>query len=108
MRNAKTRLLLRKDALFTKQREEENQQQAVVQQILKAAPSDDLMLLTSRREIVPFLNNFKEIRNHLKKHKVPDWRTKLLKMGKGWFQQKKIMEFSIKLAGWVLDNPVFH
>ena len=66
VRKAKTRLLLRKDALFAKQREEENQQRAVVQQILKAAPSDDLMPLTSRREIVPFLNNFKEIRNHFK------------------------------------------
>ena len=22
--------------------------------------------------------------------------------------KKKIMEFSIKLAGWVLDDPVFH
>ena len=31
-------------------------------------------------------------------------------MTKGWFQKKnkkKIMEFSIKLAGWVLDDPVF-
>ena len=28
---------------------------------------------------------------------------------KGWFQKKKkLMEFSIKLAGWVLDDLVFH
>ena len=76
VRKAKTRLLLRKDTLFIKQREEENQQRAVVQQILKAAPSDDLIPLASRREIVPFLNNFKEIRNHFKKHQVPDWEQK--------------------------------
>ena len=24
------------------------------------------------------------------------------------FKKKKLMEFSIKLAGWVLDDPVFH
>ena len=24
------------------------------------------------------------------------------------FKKKKLMEFSIKLAGWVLDAPVFH
>ena len=53
-----------------------------MQKILKAAPSDDLMPLTSRREIVPFLNIFKEIRYHFKNHLVPYWRTKLLKMGK--------------------------
>ena len=82
VKQAKSRLLLRKDELFLKQRESEAQQKAVVQQILKSAPSDDLMLLTSRREIVPFLNNFKELRERFKKHKVPDWRTKLLKMGK--------------------------
>ena len=27
---------------------------------------------------------------------------------RGGFKKKKIMEFSIKLAGWVLDDPVFH
>ena len=74
VKQAKSRLLLRKDELFLKQRESEAQQKAVVQQILKSAPSDDLMLLTSRREIVPFLNNFKELRERFKKHKVPDWR----------------------------------
>ena len=72
VKQAKSRLLLRKDELFLKQRESEAQQKAVVQQILKSAPSDDLMLLTSRREIVPFLNNFKELRERFKKHKVPD------------------------------------
>ena len=29
-------------------------------------------------------------------------------LNKGRFQKKKLMEFSIKLAGWVLDAPVFH
>ena len=82
VKQAKSKLLLRKDELFLKQREDEAQQKAVVQQILKSAPSDDLMPLSSRREIVPFLNNFKELRERFKKHKVPDWRTKLLKMGK--------------------------
>ena len=72
VKQAKSKLLLRKDELFLKQREEEAQQKAVVQQILKSAPSDDLMLLSSRREIVPFLNNFKELRERFKKHKVPD------------------------------------
>ena len=28
--------------------------------------------------------------------------------GKGRFQKKKLMVFSIKLAGWVLDGLVFH
>ena len=82
VRKAKSKLLLRKDELFLKQREDEAQQKATIQQILRSAPSDDLMSLTSRREIVPFLNNFKELRERFKKHKVPDWRTKLLKMGK--------------------------
>ena len=27
-------------------------------------------------------------------------------LSKGWFKEK--MEFSIKLAGWALDDPVFH
>ena len=26
----------------------------------------------------------------------------------GTVSKKKLMEFSIKLAGWVLDDPVFH
>ena len=34
------------------------------------------------------------------------------KLFKGWlrdgFEKKIIMEFPIKLAGWVLDAPVFH
>ena len=31
-----------------------------------------------------------------------------LQVAKGRFQKKKLMEFSIKLSGWVLDAPVFH
>ena len=31
-----------------------------------------------------------------------------IELTKGRFQKKKLMEFSIKLAGWVLDAPDFH
>ena len=34
--------------------------------------------------------------------------SKLYMHPKGRFKNKKIMEFSIKLAGWVLYDPVFH
>ena len=27
---------------------------------------------------------------------------------RGGFRKKELMEFFIKLAGWVLDHPVFH
>ena len=33
---------------------------------------------------------------------------KVEKVHKGRFQKKKLMEFFIKLAGWVLNAPVFH
>ena len=33
---------------------------------------------------------------------------KKLSVRDGFKKKKKLMEFSIKLAGWVLDAPVFH
>ena len=39
------------------------------------------------------------------------WSARVKALAKGRFQKKKkkkLMEFSIKLAGWVLDAPVFH
>ena len=33
---------------------------------------------------------------------------KKLYLNKGWFKKNELMEFSFKLAGWVLDDPGFH
>ena len=38
---------------------------------------------------------------------LKDCQKKVLIRG-GFKKKKKLMEFSIKLAGWVLDAPVFH
>ena len=37
--------------------------------------------------------------------KLNKMQRKILHVSKGWFQKKKLIEFSIKLAGWVLDAP---
>ena len=34
--------------------------------------------------------------------------SKIMAASDGFQKKKKLMEFSIKLAGWVLDAPVFH
>ena len=54
-----------------------------------------------RYPLLPSVRNSKKVERYFlnKRFLVPI---------RGGFKKKKLVEFSIKLAGWVLDDPVFH
>ena len=49
-----------------------------------------------------------ELNRHVQNIKIDPNNPKAPNVRDGFKKKRKLMEFSIRLAGWVLDAPVFH
>ena len=81
-KKARRKLLGLKDKIQDQKKAQQDRDKTILQETLKSLPKGRLCTLRSRRDVVPWVNRFQEIKESLKKSNAPEWRSQLLQMAK--------------------------
>merc|ERR1712030_113753 len=82
MLKTRRKLLLQRENQERENRKLENQDKLLLQETLRAVSRTKIRNLNSRREFLPWYEDYKKIKETFKKTNLPDWKENVLKMAK--------------------------